>query len=81
MLGLLGFTKCLGVLGSGDPSTDNEDVSSGGSSTMLLAEALQCPSAELGGEAGEAAELVRLQCEMSSPGECVQVLAQLHHSA
>lgn len=48
---------------------------------MLLAEALQCPAAELGGEAGEAAELVRLQCEMSSPGECVQVLAQLHHSA
>lgn len=58
-LGLLGFAKDPGVLGSGDPSTDNEDVTSGGSSTMLLAEAPQCLDAELGGEAGEAAELAQ----------------------
>lgn len=70
-LGLLGFTNDLGVLEVVTHPQIMRMVSSRGNSTMLLAEAPQCPDAELGGEAGEAAELVRLQCEMSSPGECV----------
>lgn len=59
MLGLLGFTEGLGVLGSAYASTDKEDVTNGVSSTMLLAGVPQCPSAEQGGGAGEAAELVQ----------------------
>lgn len=81
MLGLLGFTKGLGVLGSAFPSPDKEDVTSGASSTMLLAETPQCPSAELGGEAGEAAELAQAAVGNEQLWRVFQVLQQLHHSA
>lgn len=67
MLGLIGFTKGLGVLESGYPSTNDEDVTSGASSRMVLAEAPRCPSAELGGEAGEAAELARAAVGSEQP--------------
>lgn len=79
VLGLLGFTKGPGILGSGDPSTDNEDITSGGSSMMLLAEASQSLSdwdASVPMQNWEVRQekllnWLRLHCEMSSPGECI----------
>lgn len=67
VLGLVGFTKGLGVLGSGYPSTNDEDVTSGVSSRMVLAEAPPCPSAERGGEAGAAAELAQAAVGSEQP--------------
>lgn len=48
---------------------------------MLLAEAPQCPSAELGSEAGEAAGLAQAAVGNEQPWRVSQVLEQLHHSA
>lgn len=49
------------------PSTNDEDVTSGVSSRMVLAEAPQCPSAERGGEAGAAAELAQAAVGSEQP--------------
>ncbi|KAJ7424637.1 Claudin domain-containing protein 1 [Willisornis vidua] len=75
--GVLHFLAGLGILESGYPSANDEDVTSGVSSRMLLAESLQLPSAELGGETGEVDEKKEIrssQCGFTNGKSCLTYL-------